>query len=135
MCWQALPFWQTEAAGVCLAYICPEVTARKEMMKHERYQIKNQMGQCVPGTVKLVCPWCQTNAYVLIDELNIHKGSKSLRYIAYLIDLQRCLCCGAMQHGRRLAHLIDLRRCPCCRGRAAWPAPCLSHRSTAMPMP
>ena len=27
---------------------------------------------------------------------------------SYLIDLWRCLCCGAMQHGLRLAYLMDL---------------------------
>lgn len=76
---QALMFWAAQAASIVLAYIAPEVTAREEMLKHKRYWVKREDGRYDQTACKLNCPWCKTNAFVLIDELNVHKKS-SLRY-------------------------------------------------------
>ena len=69
-------FYQAEAANIQIVLCMPEVHARKEMMAHDRYRVK-LAGGWHPDACKLDCPWCETNEFVIMGDLNI---DTSIRY-------------------------------------------------------
>ena len=69
---QALDFYACEAANVEACIIMPEVTAREEMLMHERYQVRE--GGKVVGA-KLCCAGCGHNEWVLVGDVNVDSVS------------------------------------------------------------
>ena len=68
----ALSCFEAEAAGVVLALCMPEVVARDELMRDERYQVKKD-GEVVG--CKLFCPGCKSNEFVLMNGLNVESST------------------------------------------------------------
>ena len=68
----ARSYFECEAANIEVCLVAPKVTARDELIKHERYQVRE--GSEVVGC-KLCCPGCGHNAFVLVGEVNVNSIS------------------------------------------------------------
>ena len=69
---QARGFFACNAANIEACLVMPEVTARAELIKHERYQVRED-GRVIG--CKLNCPGCGHNAFVLVGEVNVNSVS------------------------------------------------------------
>ena len=65
--------FECEAAAIEVAICIPEVVAREELMKDERFQVKR--GGAVVGC-KCICTTCKTNEFVLIDSINVNDATR-----------------------------------------------------------
>ena len=66
--------FECEAAGIDVAVCIPEVVAREELMAEARFHVKREDGS-IAG-VKCCCTSCGSNAFVLIDALNVNNKSR-----------------------------------------------------------
>ena len=65
--------FECEAAAISTAICIPEVVARDELMKDERFQVKRN-GKVVG--CKCICTTCKTNAFVLVDAPNVNSKTR-----------------------------------------------------------